>query len=621
MLQEIASIIAASAQPATAAGPAPFDSSAPIVVTASRTAGGAVAGLAVIEGRDIARRQPVTLLESLDDVAGIRAFSTGGPGGGSFLSVRGGEPNFTMVLLEGLKLNNPTNSRGGAFDFFAIDPMLVDRVEVARGAVSAVHGSDALSGVVNMHLVSPVPGETNVIARLSAGSRADAGLGAGFSGGWRGGGLLLSGSWFDSGGLDRGSELERGQLLARVEQNFGAWQARLLGLYGHVDRTAFPEDSGGPLLAVNRERETGEMRLAAAIVSVRRAPAATLRPGLSLSWSRQSDDTVTPAIAPGVLDGVPALAADTRFSRVEAIADLGFGSGPLSATVGAAFLREAGRSDGFIDFGFPLPVSFDLARSTRSAFAEGTFRPGRSLTVNLAGRYDDVAAGAHAWTGRAAITFQFSPAGPAVFARIGEGYKLPSLYALGHPLIGNPGLRPERSRNIEAGIEWARPTGDLVRLTLFDNRFRDLIDFDPVLFTTVNRDRVTARGVEVEGGWTILPRLRLGGALTWLDIDSATPLRSRPRWRGSLRAVWRVTEGLELNAAARATSSWFDSSIPTGLIRASGHFEADLGLALRLSPAVRLEAALRNLTDTRFQDAVGFPAPGRFVRATLSGAF
>lgn len=621
MFQEIASILALAAPPPAGAGPGLSDEAAPIVVTASRTAGGALAGLTVIEGPEIARRQPVTLVETLDDVAGIRAFSTGGPGGGSFLSVRGGEPNFTMVLLDGLKLNNPTNSRGGAFDFFSIDPMLVERIEVARGAVSAVHGSDALSGVVSIHLVSPTPGETGLTARLSAGNRGDAGLGAGFTGGWRGGGLLLSGSWFDSGGLDRGSDLERRQLLARIDQIVGEWQARLLGLYGHVDRSAFPEDSGGPLLAVNRDREIGETRLAAAVFSIRRAPAATVRPGLTLSYSKQNDDTVTPAIAPGILDGVPALAADTHFARGEAIADVGFGRGPLTATIGAAFLREAGRSDGTIDLGFALPVAFDLARSTRSAFAEAAFRPGRGLTIDLAGRYDDVASGQHAWTGRAAISYLFAPAGPALFARIGEGYKLPSLYALGHPLIGNPGLRPERSRNIEAGIEWMRRPGDSIRLTLFANRFRDLIDFDPILFTTVNRDRVIARGIEAEGRWAIRPRLGLAGALTWLDLDSPTPLRARPRWRGSLRAVWAASEGLELNAAVRASSSYFDSSIPTGLIRASGHFEADLGLALRLSSNLRLEAALRNLTDSRFQDAVGFPAPGRLVRATLSGAF
>jgi vitamin B12 transporter len=615
-------MLLALAQVLAAAAPAPPpEPGEPIVVTASRTAGGPVAGVSAVNADEIARLQPASLLEALDDVAGVRAFSTGGVGGGSFLSIRGGEPNFTMVLIDGVRLNNPTNSRGGAFDFFAIDPALVERIEVARGAVSAVHGADALSGVVNIRLRAPVPGETGGTARASLGSEGDAGLGLALNHGWRDGGLLVSAGWYDSGGLDLGSDLERRQALARIDQRIGGFEARALGLYAHADRMTFPEDSGGPLFAVNRARETGDYELRAGALSLRRSRGADVRPGLTFSWSEQRDDSVTPAIAPGALDAVPALAADARFSRVEAIGEVGFGKGLLTATLGAAWLRESGRSDGVIDFGFPLPVAFDLVRTTRSAFAEAAWRPASEVTVNVAGRYDDVAGGPHAWTGRAAISVQPSPGGPAVFARIGEGYKLPSFYALGHPLIGNPALRPERSRNIEAGMEWSGAGGDLVRLTLFDNRFRDLIDFDPLLFTIVNRDRVRARGAELEARRTIRPGLAVAGALTWLDVESPTPLRGRPRWQGSVRLIWRAADALELNAAVRANSRFNDSSIPTGLIQARGHAEADLGLRYRLSRTFTLDAALKNLTDSHHQDAVGFPAPGRLLRATLSAAF
>jgi vitamin B12 transporter len=602
----VASLALAAAQPADA----------PIVVTASRIAEGPVAGVSGIDADDVARLQPASLLESLNDVAGVRAFSTGGIGGGSFLSIRGGEPNFTMVLVDGIRLNDPTNSRGGAFDFFAIDPLLVDRIEVARGAVSAVHGADALSGVVNIRLRAPAAGETGLIGRASAGSEGDVGAGLAFNHGWRDGGLLAAASWYDSGGLDLGSDVARRQALARLTQRIGGFDLQALGLYAHVDRAAFPEDSGGPLFAVNRARETGETELRAGTVALRRG-----RSGVSVSYSEQENRSGTPAIAPGVLDGVPALTSDSRFARFEAIGALGFGRGPLTATVGGAWLRDSGRSDGAIDLGFPLPVSFDRVRTTRSAFAEAALRPASGLTFDLAGRYDDVAHGSHRWTGRAALAWQPGPAGPALFARIGTGYKLPSLYALGHPLIGNPALRPERSRNIEAGIEWARPGGGLLRLTLFDNEFRDLIDFDPTIFSLVNRDRVRARGAELEGRWRVHPSLAFAGALTWLDLDSATPLRGRPRWQGSLRAVWQAAASLELNAAVRANSRFNDSSIPTGPVTASGHAEADFGLRYRLSPALTLDAALRNLFDSNHQDAVGFPAPGRLLRATISASF
>jgi iron complex outermembrane receptor protein/vitamin B12 transporter len=605
-----------------AASPAPPSAREPaIVITASRTEPAPVGGLSVVEAVEIERMQPASLLEVLDEVAGVRAFSTGGAGGRSFLSIRGGEPNFTLVLIEGIKLNDPTNSRGGGFDFFAVDPWLVERIEVTRGSVSAVHGSDALAGAVNIRLRSPAAGARSLTGRAQAGSEGDTGLGAGFETGWRGGGLLASASWFDSGSLTSGSSLERRQAVGQLKHGIGGFEARLVGLHGHSDRSAFPEDSGGPRLAAGREREQGVAVLTAAGLTFRRASTARIRPNLSLSWSRQKDRSVTPAIAPGALEGTPALAADSRFERFEAIGDVGLGRGPIVATVGAALLREAGRSEGTIDFGFPLPIGFDLVRTTRSAFAEASLRPGGGFGFNLAGRYDDVAGAGHSLTGRASASWRPVRGGPALFARIGEGYKLPSFYALAHPLIGNPQLRPERSRNAEIGMEIARRPGELVRLAVFSNRFRDLIDFDPVSFTTVNRDRVRASGVELEGRWSPTKAVALGGALSWLDLDSPTPLRGRPRWQGSLRAAWQATKTIELNSAVRFNSDYFDSSIPTGLVRAEGHGEADLGLRWRISERFNVTAVVRNVTGERYEDAVGFPAPGRVVRATVAAGF
>lgn len=606
---------------AMAAAPAAPPPSDIVVVTASRTESALVGGLSVVEAEEIERMQPASLLEVLDDVAGVRAFSTGGAGGRSFLSIRGGEPNFTLVLLDGIRLNDPTNSRGGGFDFFMIDPALVERIEVARDTVSAVHGSDALAGVVNIHLRSPAPGARSLTMRGQAGSEGDFGLGAGFETGWKGGGVLASGSWYDSGGLTEGSSLERRQAVGQLRHRLAGFEARLVGLYGHSDRSAFAEDSGGPRLAVNRERERGEAETTAAGLSLRRPSGAPVRPGLSLSWSRQEDRSVTPAIAPGALQGTPALAADSLFTRFEAIADVGLGKGPLVGVAGLAWLRESGRSDGTIDFGFPLPVTFDLVRTTRSVFAESSLRPGGGFGFNLAARYDDVAGGGHRWTGRAAASWRPVADGPTLFVRAGEGYKLPSFYALAHPLIGNPALRPERSRNFEGGIESIGSNGNAVGLALFENRFRDLIDFDPTTFTTVNRDRVRTRGVELEGRWRPVRSVNLDGALSWLDIDSPTPLRGRPRWQGSLRAAWQASETIELNGAVRFNSSYSDSSIPTGPVRADGHAEADLGIRWKMSQRFSLTAALKNATGERYEDAVGFPAPGRVLRMTVAAGF
>ncbi|HEX9947560.1 MAG TPA: TonB-dependent receptor plug domain-containing protein, partial [Allosphingosinicella sp.] len=131
VLLDAARLLAVAAAPA-APGPPPEGA---IVITASRTEAAPAGGLSAIEAEEIERIQPASLLEALDDVAGVRAFSTGGAGGRSFLSIRGGEPNFTLVLLDGVKVTDPTNSRGGAFDFGQIDPLALERIEIARGGL------------------------------------------------------------------------------------------------------------------------------------------------------------------------------------------------------------------------------------------------------------------------------------------------------------------------------------------------------------------------------------------------------------------------------------------------------------------------------------------------------
>ena len=588
-----------------------------IIVTATRTGGAATPATTSITADDIDRQQPRSLLESLNDVAGVRAVSTGGTGGGSFVSIRGGEPNFTLVLVDGIRLNDPTNSKGGAFDFSGIDPALVERVTVSRDAGSAVHGSDALSGVIGIELREPKPGETELNGRIEAGTDEAVEAGLGGSAGWQGGGALLSGSWFDSGYKQAGSSLRRAQGLARVRQSIGGFDVRAIGLYAHSRHTSFPEDSGGPAFSVNRDLEHGSADLRVVGLSARRS-SGTVRPNLTFSYTEQRDDTATPAIAPGVLDPVPALSARTLFTRFEAIADIVVEHGAFTGAAGGGVRRETGRSDGTIDFGFLLPVSFALDRTIWSGFAEATLRPATGLTLNLAGHYDQVAGGPHEWTGRAGIAWQPLAKGPSLYARIGEGFKLPSFYALGHPLVGNPNLRPERSRNIEAGLEWSWAGDTRLRISWYENHFRDLIDFDPVLFTTVNRARVVARGIEGEASVRVAPTVVLSGALGHVALDSDTPLRGRPGWQGSVHAVWTVIPPLELNAALRFNSSFFDSSVPTGLVRARGHAEADLGLRYRLSKRIGLTVALRNIGDSRYQDAVGWPALGRELNVGLS---
>lgn len=574
-----------------------------ILVTASRTD---TRGATAIDRDAIEALQPATVLEVLDRWAGVRAFSKGGAGGGSYLSVRGGEPNFTLVLLDGLKVNDPTNSQGGAFDLAQIDPQALDRVELVRGARSAVHGADALAGVVNLRLREVRRNERFASAQAHLDSEGGYGLGGSLGSGWQDGGALVSATRYDSGDLTEGSDLRRWQALARGSQAIGDHRLTALLLHAETERRGFPEDSGGPRLAAIRHLEARRTEMTAASLGVAGGGSA-VRPGLSFNWSRQDADAVTPPVAPSV----PAISAATRFERLEALADVrARPSAALTLAAGAGYLEEDGRSRGVIDLGALVPADFEAGRHIVSAFGEATYQK-RSFSASAGVRFDDPSTAASEWTGRAALRL-----GPA-FASYAGGYKLPSLYALYYPLIANPALKPERSRSLEAGLEHMTASGS-VRLAYFNSRFRDLIDFDPMLFTNVNRSRVTTQGVEAEASGQLSPAWRLRGALTYLDVASPTPLRARPRWQGSATVEWQPTEAWLATLGGRFNSAFLDSSVPTGLVDVDGNVELDAALRYALSPAVTIQLTARNLLAAGYEDAVGFPAPGRVLRLTVS---
>ncbi|MBW3551387.1 MAG: TonB-dependent receptor, partial [Proteobacteria bacterium] len=541
----------------------------------------------------------------------------------SYPVVRGAQPASTGYFIDGVRVNDPTNSRGGAFDFGQIDPLALERIEVAKGALSAVHGADALSGAVQLHLRSFEAGERLSSARLTGDTAGGYGASATFGASLGTGSVLASGSRFDSGELTAGSELDGSQAFGRIEQTLGPLNVSALALGAHTDRRLFPEDSGGPRLAVIRELEQRETRLALAGFDIALARHSAWRPALSLNWTRQEDASTTPPIAPGpVLNGVPAINSDSVFRRVEATFDNRFRLGDAAElALGATYLEEQGDSTGSIDFGMLIPADFSIERHVASAFGEVTLTPMPSLVATLGARYDDPSSESGESTGRAAVRLEPFSSGPALLASWSEGYKLPSLFALAYPIIANPKLKPERSSGFDVGVEqrWADDRG-AARLSYFDIRYTDLIDFEPELFTNVNRSRVLVSGAELDLRMPLSGVSGVQANLTYLDTEhprGTLPLRSRPQWQGFVAFDWHTSDRLTWYASLGYTSDFYDSSVPTGLVTLRGRSEVTAAARYRFSDAASLTVSARNLLSQDQEDSVGFPGADTVLRASL----
>jgi vitamin B12 transporter len=311
-------------------------------------------------------------------------------------------------------------------------------------------------------------------------------------------------------------------------------------------------------------------------------------------------------------------------------------------TIGGAFERQHEVSDGTATFGtFPLePTHFDERRDTRAGYAELLATPTERLQVAVGGRVDDNSRFGVFRTGRMAVIAWLVRA-TALRLSAGSAFKEPAFSEV-FPTsfsLGDSALRPERTRSWEVGLDHTVADRLTIGARYFDQRFRDMIQFQfidrTVDSTTPNYANVaaaTARGVELEAALAPWRGLQLSASATRLRTEvteegfgaSGTfvvgePLLRRAEWLASLAAAQRLTPRLLVGASAHYMGERRDYDFGSSDFVALDPFTtvdvfADYELPFRWS-AVSFAATARaeNLFDQEYQHVFGFDAPGRVV--------
>lgn len=606
---------------------------APVIVTGTRlpqVTAEEVPSVDVVTRADIDARQPSTAAELLRDLPGVWADQPGGPGSVSSVYVRGGDPNFTVILIDGVRVNDSTNSRGGSFDLSALSPDSIERIEVVRGVRSASYGSDALAGVINV-ITSRGTDELQASVETAFGSDGYRRINAQVLGPFNDARAALS-----AGVVDHGEPATDHQLIvrhanAKIET---AWHEKTrLSVFGRVadaEAQSYPDESGGSLFAVRRTLERRDLSQRSGGLSLEHTLEEESVLEVRADASEHSEMVRSPGVAPGVRDpfGIPASRFDSEYSAFSVTTALrGRVSKTLRWVAGLEWRREHGASDSILLLdGFELPGRFDLQRSMFSGFTEIEWNPIERVIFEAALRADDTDGWATEVSPSAAIRYGSSALNSMLYVRWGEGFKLPSFFALGNPLVGNPRLEPETNRGLEAGVRIARcADACTVELAIFRNAYRNLVDFEegppPRL---VNRSEVEIHGAESRLRWGLSPKLSLVAHVTYVDAELVgvdQPLRSRPKWQGGFGLRVAINEKLLAHLQALYVGTVHDSSIATGDVVLDEYVRADLALTWQPDRHWRLQFALDNLNDATRQEAVGMPARGRALRAAVQFSF
>lgn len=581
---------------------------------------------AVAAGSDL--RQVATIGEFLNRSAGI--FYNESPGGAasSELWVRGGETNFTLVMLDGVKVNDVLDDRGGTFDPGLFSPALISSIVVQRGPGSALIGSGALSGSIVLETIDPMA-VTGGVARLAL---ASAGNHSGevrlhlVEGGWqlRTDGGVREWKWPEEQGGRRTEQAGigiAGELSDNLDIRFSARRIRRKA-------EGFPADSGGFEFAEIRELETSDSEATITSLRLRYQAEKDHRWQLKAYGFAQDAGIDSPGVAPGIRDpaGLPATTSESKFRRYGVAFDYAFSLGEdWDLALGAEIEREEGDTVSTYDFGgFVLPTDDRIDRTTHSLAFEAR-RHLAHWVFTYAARADHADAVDTEISQQLRIDWLAPIEGVAIGFSAQNGFKFPSLYALSNAFVGNRDLNSERATAIAGHLRWApvrRPW--IFEATVFAAQYRDLIDFDPgPPPRLVNRDRVQSFGFDLRTEWQV-GRFVTSGYLSLAStnlVGSADRLLDRPEWRGGVEAEWNLSHAWALHLRSRYVGRILDSSIATGERFLKDYVVVDLLASWKISDKSDLSLRLENIFDTRYHHAIGSPARGLTPSAIFSQEF
>ena len=624
---------AGAAEPETAPPEAPAATVYATATVRERPVASATAAVTVVDREAIEALGAETVADVLAFVPGVTLESAGTRGGLTTARIRGGDPNFTLVLLDGVPLNDGTYPVGEVFDLGALPAAAVERIEVVRGPLSAFYGSTGLAGAV--HVITRSGGSGGFRGEVEA-AAGDAGLHrleAGLSGGGTGNAAYFLGFTHDQeeGRIARESfslDHLQGRLDLRLGEGSGL---RLAGRAAGWATDDYPEASGGPVLGTGelRRGDHGEASLGAELL-VRRPGERLYK--LTAAVYRHEMDRESPAVPPLV----PPSAEATRFTRGRLGGALSVTPAPgWTVSFGADLEHEQGETDSILllppEAGGALPGDYLLSRTSAGFYTEVIVERTAlgPLVAELGLRADFPEGASEQASPRLGVSWRPGDGPTRLRASAGRAFKLPSFFALASPpaLGGNPELEPETMVGGDLGVERELGATASASVTAFAHRFENLVDFDFETFSHVNRAEVEARGVEAAWGWRPRPGLALAADVTWQDVEDAgtgEPLRHRPRWSGGGRLSLRPRSGLDLHLDARLVSESLDEQIPVPERREVEAY-ALLGLraAWRARPLWRLEARIDNLADEEYETMIGFPGAGRSgwlgLRRTFGG--
>ena len=559
--------------------------------------------------------QSATIAQVLQTVPGVSVATRGGLGGQTSAFIRGGSSAQTLVLIDGVRINDLT-SPNGAFDFGALMTGNIGRVEILRGPNSVIWGSQAIGGVVNVQSIAPVDGFEGRLGAEYGGydtKRLNANI-AGTSGMFEGsvGGAFVKSAGISAlaGGTERdgyANATGNARLKVNISDSF------TLDFRSYYNRAKVEYDSefgvGANGLPVSRNRQfVGYVGAQFDMLDGRfHNRIAYTRTDLKRIGT---DPIVFSFNNFNVRGAIDRMEYHTAFDLNDA----------LTLVAGVEYERS------FASTSFEGAAP-DVARNdVVSGFGQIIVRPVTGLTLTAGVRHDTYSDYGGQTTLGGNLAFTPNEGRTMFRATYAEGFRAPTLTE-GQPPYGNLQLKPETARNFDLGIEQKFLEGKAqLFATYFNRRSNDLIAFSPVSFQSENIDKVTAKGLEIGLDLNPSSQLDIRASYTLVDAINRTVGDTfgnrqalRPQNSFSLTADWQTAFGLSLGSSLLVIGDSFDDAANN--VRLNGYALVGLQASMPLTDALEVYARVENMLDAQYTVVSGYNSFGRHATIGVRAKF
>ena len=590
----------------------------PVVVTANRIEvplDRVSSSVTLITADAIEKQQVSDVSELLRNVSGVDIVRTGSSGKLTSLFMRGTDSKHTLVMLDGVKLNDPLN---GGFDYTNLSTDNIKNIEIVRGGQSTLYGSEAIGGIINITTKKGF-NDFKLSASVESGSFGTLKEWGNISGSTNLLNYSLSFSRLDTDGLFENDDFSRSTFSANIATEFNS--ATKLTFTGRISDS----DGGTPgqrFLTFDPNARTAN-RVKAGSVLFNQKVSSKWHHKLIISRS-EGDIDFDNSVVEGDLNPFGADSSELTSSISSIDWQNDYHINPyLVITSGVEWEERKGKRESAF-------TNFDNLTNTRSIYLLNHIRFNDDFTVSIGVRSDDHSTFGSNTNYRLTSSYILSNSpGNETKLRgsIGTGFRAPSINELFWPstifegteyFVGNVNLQPEESTGFDIAVEQSFIQNKFfLSLDYFENTFTSLISFGAMGYENI--EEAASQGLEFRTRANLNNQLTASGNYTYLkteDKSTGDPLLRRPKHSGGMNFSYSHKSSLQLNLGVTFVGERFDSdfsSFPAVYEFIPSHKTFRIASSYKLSENVRLNFKIENLLDEEYSEVAGYPSPGRAV--------